>query len=133
MNIKKFVIPVVGVGALLTGILLKRKSISNVTNIASNAASKVITEHEKTFGGVPLSKLNELAKEIYHGLSCSIDQWGFLVFHSKSNRGHQTFHTQMVLDEAGKLLNLGGHYPGQLWSSAGEFAKKASELFAFKK
>ncbi len=43
---------------------------------------------EKTFGGVPLSKLSELVKKIYHGLYCSIDQGGFLIFHYKSNRGN---------------------------------------------
>ena len=74
-----------------------------------------------------------MAKQIYHGLYCTIDQWGFLVFHYKSNRGHQTFHAQMTLDDAGKLVNLGGHYPGQWWSGADEFAKKANELFQFKK
>lgn len=80
-----------------------------------------------------MSKLNELAKQVYHGMSCTIDQWGFLIFHSKSNRGHQLFYTQMKLDEAGKLINLGGHYLGQWWSSADEFAKRANELFIFKK
>lgn len=129
MNIKKIVIPVVGVGALLTGILLKKNLVSDVTNVVSEA----LTEPEKAFGGIPLSRFNELAKEVYHGLSCTIDQCGFLVFHSKSNRGHQMFHIQMTLDEAGKLINLGGHYHGQLWSSADEFAKKANELFTFKK
>ena len=129
MNIKKIIIPVVGVGALLTTILLKKNSVSDVTNFAS----ETVTESEKAFAGIPLSKLNELAKKVYHGLSCTIDQCGFLVFHSKSNRGHQTFHTQMTLDETGKLINLGGHYPGQWWSSADEFAKKANELFTFKK
>jgi len=39
----------------------------------------------------------------------------------------------MTLDEAGKLINLGGHYPGQWWSGADEFAKKANEIFTFKK
>lgn len=129
MNIKKIIIPVVGVGAVLTKILLKKNLASDVTNVISEA----VTEPEKAFGGIQLSKLNELAKEVYHGLSCTIDQYGFLVFHSKSNRGHQTFHLQMTLDEAGKLINLGGHYPGQWWSSADEFAKKANELFTFKK
>ena len=93
MNIKKIIIPVVGVGALLTTILLKKNSVSDVTNFAS----ETVTESEKAFAGIPLSKLNELAKKVYHGLSCTIDQYGFLVFHSKSNRGHQTFHTQIVI------------------------------------
>lgn len=129
MNIKKFVIPVVGVSALLTTILLKKDSVSDVTKFTSEA----VTEPEKEFAGIPLSKLSELAKEVYHGLTCTIDQYGFLVFHSKSNRGHQTFQTQMKLDEAGKLINLGGHYPGQWRSSADEFAQKANALFTFKK
>ncbi|WP_238918597.1 hypothetical protein [Clostridium sp. YIM B02555] len=128
MNIKKIVIPVVGVSALLTSILLKKKLGSDATNVVSEA----LTEPEEVFGGIPLSKLNELAKEVYHGLSCTIDQYGYLIFHSKSNRGHQTFHTQMTLDKAGKLINLGGHYPGQWWSTADKFAKKANELFTFK-
>jgi hypothetical protein len=38
-----------------------------------------------------------------------------------------------VIDELGKLVNLGGHYPGQWWSSADEFAKKVNEAFKLKK
>lgn len=129
MNIKKIAISVAGIGALAATLLLKKNSASASTNLISEGVAVA----EKTFGGITLSKLDKLAKEIYHGLSCSIDQSGFLVFHSKSNRGHQTFHTQMTLDETGKLINLGGHYPGQWWSSADEFAKKANELFTFKK
>ena len=34
MNIKKIIIPVVGAGALLTTVLLKKKSVSYVTNFA---------------------------------------------------------------------------------------------------
>ncbi len=34
MNIKKIIIPVVGAGALLTTVLLKKKSVSDVTNFA---------------------------------------------------------------------------------------------------
>ena len=43
MNIKKIVIPVAGIGVLLTGILLKRNSVSGVTNVAS----KIITEPQE--------------------------------------------------------------------------------------
>ena len=131
MDIKKIVIPIIGVGVLITGILLKNnlRAASDVAKVAFKEAKEPV----ETFGGVSLSKLNELAKGIYRGISCTVDEWGFLVFHSKSNRGHQTFHTQMMIDGANKLKNLGGHYPGQWWSSADEFAKKANELFAFKK
>ncbi len=130
MNLKKVVFTVVGIGGtILTGVLLKKGTSSNAVKVVQ----EIMPEPEKCFSGVPLSKLTELAKQIYHGLYCTIDQWGFLVFHYKSNRGHQIFHTQMTLDEAGKLVNLGGHYPGQWWSGADEFAKRANEVFKFKK
>ena len=102
-------------------------------HIPIKVLQEAIPEPEQYYKGVPLSKLDELAKQIYHGLHCTIDQWGFLVFHYKSNRGHTILHPQMTLDEAGKLINLGGHYPGQWWSGADEFAKKANEIFTFKK
>ena len=130
MNLKKVVFTVVGIGGtILTGVLLKKGTSSNAVKVVQ----EIMPEPEKCFSGVPLSKLTELAKQIYHGLYCTIDQWGFLVFHYKSNRGHQIFHTQMTLDEAGQLVNLGGHYPGQWWSGADEFAKRANEVFKFKK
>lgn len=129
MNLKKVVLTTAGIGGtILAGVLLKKGISSNTVK----AVQDVILEPEKHFKGVPLSKLTELAKQIYHGLYCTIDQWGFLVFHYKSNRGHQTFHTQMALDKAGKLINLGGHYPGQWWSGADEFAKSANEMFTFR-
>ena len=125
----KPIIPIIGVlGAITTLFALKGSNSQAV-----KSSTPVTPEPEKLFAGVPLSKLTELAKKVCHGLYCTIDQWGFLVFHSKSNRGHQTFHTQMALDETGKLINLGGHYPGQWWSSADEFAKQANEVFKFKK
>ena len=37
-----------------------------------------------------------------------------------------------VEKKAGKLKNLGGHYPGQWWSGADEFSKRANEIFKFK-
>jgi len=127
--IKKVILPVLGVGgAFITQALLYKK--------ASCRAKPVTTatiEPEKMFAGVPLSDLNEVAKRVYHGLSCSIDKWGYLVFHCKSKRGHQLFHNQMMLDATGKLISLSGHYPGESWSSADEFAKIANELFTFKK
>lgn len=105
---------------------------------SSAATKKLITPvakvvQEEPFGGVPLSKFNELANQCYHGISCTVDQWGFLVFHSKSNRGNQTFHTQMTIDGAGKLINLGGHYPGQWKSSADDFAELVNKTLKLKK
>lgn len=81
--------------------------------------TKVVEEPEELFDGITLSELSELAKQCYHGIKCTIDKYGFLVFHSTSNSGKTNFHTQIKLDETGKLINLGGHYPGQ-WKSSGD-------------
>lgn len=130
MNIKNTLCTFAGVGgAIVAGLLLK----NSLTTKQSANVQAIISEPEECFAGIPLSKLTEVAKQIYHGLYCSVDKWGFLVFHYNSNRGHQTFHAQMTLDDTGKLINLSGHYPGQLRSGADEFAKKANELFHFKK
>ena len=80
--------------------------------------------------GVPLSELDALAKEMYHGIGCSIDKWGNLIFIHKSNRGRQTLRAMMVVED-GVMKNCMGHYPGQWWSTADEFAKQASGRFAF--
>lgn len=131
MDIKKIVIPAIGIGTVVTNVLLLKGNLKTASNVSS-VATEAIKETEETFGGVPLSKFTELAKQCYHGIKCTIDQWGFLVFHSTSNSGRTKFHTQMTIDGAGKLVNLGGHYPGQWWSSADEFTKKANELFSNK-
>lgn len=129
MKIKQISLTAIAIaGTILTGVVLKNGVSSNTAKVVQ----EVILEPEKRYKGVPLSKLTELSKQVYYGLYCTIDKWGFLVFHYKSNRGHQTFHTQMTLDETGKLINLGGHYPGQWWSRTDEFAKRANEMFKFK-
>ena len=128
MNILKIATPILSLGALvISSVVLKKKS-EGVMPISDD-----IIHQEELFGGVPLSKLDELAKEVFHGINCTIDKWGFLVFKHRSKRGHQINYTQMKLDETGKLINLGVHYPGELWSLADEFAKKANERFEFKK
>lgn len=111
-------------------------AVSSKKNAPTNSSSvvrEIASESERYFKGVPLSKLNELAKQIYHGLYCTIDQNGFLIFHHKSNGGRMTLHPQMTLDDAGKLINLGTHYPGQWWSVADAFVERANEMFTFQK
>lgn len=130
MKLKNAVWTLIGLGgAIITGSMLKKSLSPSIVNVGQDA----MPEPEQYYKGVPLSKLNELAKQIYHGLYCTIDQWGFLVFHHKSNRGHETLHPQMTIDKTGKLINLGGHYIGQWWSVADEFAKRANEMFIFQK
>ena len=70
MNIKNIAIPVIGIGVVITGALLKSNSRA-VSDVAKDVL-KTTPEPIETFGGVPLSKLNELAKDIYHGISCTI-------------------------------------------------------------
>lgn len=66
-------------------------------------------------------------------MKVTIDEYGFLVFHYKSKSGKTTYHQQIEMNEFGKLINLGGYYSNQWWSTADEFVKKANELFLFKK
>lgn len=130
MDIKKLVILMIGIGATATSVLLLKgnsKPISNVVNVTTDT----IKEVEKSFGGVPLSKLNEVAKNIYHGVKVAVDESGFLIFHYTSNSGKTTFRPQIVINEFGKLVSLCGHYPGQWRSPADEFVKRANELFSF--
>ena len=130
MNVKKIVGTVLSVGGpIVAGVLLK-KGLSKET---VNVVTKAVTETEKTFGGIPLSKLNEIAKSVDSRDYCTIDQWGFLVLHYKSNRGRQNFQTQLDLDEALKLINLNGGpvFEGQRWSHASEFVKRVNEAMKF--
>lgn len=128
MSGKKILGSVLGVGGIIvSGILLKKVPSKKVIK----DATEIITE--KKFGGVPLSKLNEIAKSIDLRNYCTIDQWGFLVLHYKSNRGHQNFQTQLDLDKARKLFNLNGGpvFPGQRYSHANEFVKRVNDQIKF--
>lgn len=136
MGTKKIVGKVVGAIITVTGIiggsvLIKKNSKASKTVIKN--ATNTVKEAEPCFGGVPLSKFNEIAKGCYRGISCTIDKWGFLVFNHRSNRGHQIQHAQMMIDDAGKLVNLGGHYPGQWKSTADVFAETANKTLKLKK
>lgn len=132
MDMKKILITVVGIGSAISGALLLKGNSKTASKVVK-VVTETVKEPEQTFGGIPLSQLNELAKQCYHGISCTIDQWGFLVFHHKSNRGHQTFHIQMMIDETGKLISLGGHYPGQCKSTADTFTELVNKTFKMKK
>lgn len=73
MNVKKIVGTVLSVGGpIVAGVLLK-KGLSKET---VNVVTKAVTETEKTFGGIPLSKLNEIAKSVDSRDYCTIgDFW----------------------------------------------------------
>lgn len=103
--------------------------LENDDNI--NDVNEIVENVEPMYHGVKVSDLDALARTIYHGIKCYIDENGFLVFKYKSNRGHQTMRDQLKVDDDGNLLNYGGHYPGQIHSRADEFAEKANEMFNF--
>lgn len=106
---------------------------NNSASVSKTATKTVEAVLEEMFGGVPLSKLNEIALSVYHGIKVTVDQYGFLVFHYTSNSGKTKYHPQIEINELGKLVSLCGHYPGQWWSSTDEFVKRANEIFTFEK
>lgn len=59
------------------------------------------------FFGIPISEIDEIAKSCYHGVGVKADDH-FLYFLFKSNRGHQTFSSQMSVGPDGKLMPLFG-------------------------
>ena len=116
-------------GAIVGGLFLK----NGTPNKTIETVAKTTVEAEKYFGGIPLSKLNEIARSIDSRDFCTIDEYGFLVLHYKSNRGHQNFSTQLIVDEASKLKDLfaGNVFPGQRWSHASEFVKRVNDSIVF--
>ena len=81
---------------------------------------------EEMFHGVPVSELDAIAKECYHGLGVRISKDGYLYFDFKSNRGHQTNSAQM---------SVGGGKIGPLFGSNSqaidEFLEKVRERVKF--
>lgn len=86
-----------------------------------------------SFGGIPMSELNELARSINTDNYCHVDQYGFLIIDYKSNRGHRTYSAQIEVGENGKLCNIfgGPWFDGQNSSGATEFVRKANEVYNF--
>ncbi len=130
MNVKKVLTACVSIGSLIGAGFLLKKGLSKET---VQTATKTVREVEKTFGGIPLSRFNEIAKSIDSRDYCTIDPWGFLVLHYKSNRGRQNFQTQLDINKASKIFNLNGGpvFPGQRWSHASEFVKRVNEAINF--
>lgn len=96
-------------------------------------AAKTVEEPVKKWGGIELSELTKIAKSVNPEDFCKIDQWGFLVLHFKSNRGHQNFQTQFTLNDALELVDMQGApvFEGQRWSEAVEFARRVKDLITF--
>ena len=103
--------------------------------IFDNSENHNEKEQEPCFGGVPLSELDKIAKECYHGKGVSIDQYGFLEFRYTSTSNKKLFRTQMYIDDNGMIAKCipNDYYPGQ-WSNSGDtFVRIANERFVFTK
>lgn len=113
------------------------KSVTNLTMNSQkfhdnyiNIKKAPVKAAEPVFDGIPLSELSSLATQCYHGIKCTLGQYGELIFHSTSNSGKTTFRTQMWLDEStNKLVSSGTHYPGQWKSSADRFVELYNEKY----
>ena len=129
MRIEKIIVPVISaVGTIeVIGTAIMLKGMGSKDVLLSDSMSHANLE---AFGEVPLSELNKIAREVYHGINCTVNN-GYLWFHYKSNRGHQLNHAQMAITKLGKLMVYGDHYAGETRDSADEFAKRANELFTF--
>lgn len=121
MDVSKIVLPVVKAGTDAVLHFLKQKP-EKAAAAVKEAAPKVAEQ----FGGVSLAEWSALAKEVCHGLNCTLHD-GYLWFHFKSKRGHQTLHTQMYIDEAGRLAGWVHHYAGEIRSAADDFIELANK------
>ena len=130
-NITKVILSGLGVvGSLCVCAVVKdRKSAQTIID----TTTQIIQEPSKKWCGVDLSKLNEIAKSVNPEDFCKVDQWGYLVLHFKSNRGHQNFNTQFTVNDALELVDMQGDpvFEGQRWSEAVEFARRVKQTIVF--
>lgn len=104
------------------------------TNIINKAETAIEKPKDILYHGVPMSELDKLAKEVWHGERVSIDNSNFLNFRYKSNRGHQHFVSQFEIDDNGNLAKIMDRYfPGQVRTTADAFLEEANKRFTFKK
>lgn len=123
MDRKTLLIILSGIGVAAISYLSGTKCTNN-KSINGDVIEKI---EEETFRGIPLSKLNQMAKECMNGIKCTIEN-GFLVFHSTSNSGKTHYHTQMLIDKAGNVTHIGVRYPNQWLRGEDQFAAKLQEL-----
>lgn len=101
-----------------------------VTTVAEVDSSKDEEENneEKTFAGIPLSKLDDMAKETYRGDGVEIEG-DVLKFQSHSKSGKTKGKMSFYIDkESGELEKpVFEHYPGQYCSPAELFFEKLED------
>lgn len=131
MNAQKASTTVLSVGGMIgLGVLCK--------NIISPKAIEKTAEvvKEPMFKNIPLSKLQEIAKNIHLKNELFIDFNGNLKLLYKSNSGHQTNVAKFGIDRiTKKLVALNGYnvfaHPGQSYSHADKFLRTVNEMLDF--
>ncbi|MBQ7276933.1 MAG: hypothetical protein IJS58_06740 [Bacilli bacterium] len=128
---------VITIGFAVIGSIISVVSNSNIHG-PSNKANKIPDVKEKPkealYYGVPISGLDKIAKEVWHGERMSIDNSNFLNFRYRSKNGHQHFNSQFEVDTNGKLKKIMDRkFPGQFRSSADDFLEEVNKNYTFKK
>lgn len=104
MKLSKIIKPLIATTAtVILGYAVKNgkipiKSASDIVQAVSDATSN----EEKSFGGLTLSKINEIVSETYKGVKAEIDG-DTLEFVFASASGKKTATAKFILDSAGKL------------------------------
>ncbi len=120
----KYKILSIGVFLIATFIDWLRYDDNNDCN--NSICNAIVEKPEKLFHGVPVKKLDEIAKSCYHGVGVYISHDGYLYYRFKSNRGHQTFESQMSVGN-GKIAPLFGSN----YRSIDEFLEKVRNSVVF--
>lgn len=136
MDIKSAIGIVAGVGALIFTTWLADNALAKSDTHPTIAATP--EPPERSYFGVGLSVLNEIARQVGSRDYCTIDKDGRLWYTYASNRGHQFSHAQMRLDENLRLYNFNNPngsfpYPGQRYSHENDFLKRVNETIQFTK
>ena len=88
-------------------------------------------QYEKSWHGVPLNELNNLAKCIYHVEYVKVDQYDFLVIYYTSNSGKTTFGVQCEIENGKLVRKTHNYYPGQWRDAADRFIDEVNKCFTF--
>ncbi len=84
---------------------------------------------EEQYGGVPLSKLKELARQIRSGTVYTQGKYLYCRFNTTSGRPGPSIQYVIVNNKLRKMTYR--NYPGQLYFPEDEFMERANEQFVF--
>lgn len=131
MKAKKAITTILSIGGMIgLGVLCKNK-------ISPKAIEKTVeVVNEPMFNNIPLSKLQEIAKNIHFKNELFLDSNDNLKLLYKSNSGRQTNVAKFGIDRiTKKLVPLNGSnvfpYPGQSYSHADKFLRTVNEMIDF--